>query len=273
MSYNPSLEAHQDLLRTAHEIELRREADVEKGRKEKETMEAMKRLNDADLDEDERDPTKRFKGMTIDVPESGSPDEEVVDADEPGTSEVPVKKTGVRKTRTQKAKAARSLAEVRFPSIICSFRLCSNGMIFVQKRLMAEQAARKRMSASLTTVKSLIRSTEQTASSREALLASRKLAIADRKRKDVVGEKIGKHTVKTGEIDVQLTDELSESLRGLQVRKIHSHFVSGRTDAIDSLKGTSSKIDSSVCSIALWSSLVNASCMFLHIRPCQILGC
>jgi hypothetical protein len=41
-----------------------------------------------------------------------------------------------------------------------------------------------------------------------------------RKRKDVVGAKIGKHVVKSGEIDVQLTDELSESLRVLQVRLI-----------------------------------------------------
>lgn len=119
MSYNPSLEAHQDLLRSAHEIELKREADIEKGREEKETMEAMKRLNEADLDEEDRDPSKRFKGMKIDVPEAEVAYGE--ESEEPATSEVPVKKNGVRKTRTQKAKAARSLAEVRSPSILLPY--------------------------------------------------------------------------------------------------------------------------------------------------------
>ena len=42
---------------------------------------------------------------------------------------------------------------------------------------------------------------------REALLAQSGLA----------GQKLGKHVVREGEVDVQLGEELSESLRGLQV--------------------------------------------------------
>lgn len=33
----------------------------------------------------------------------------------------------------------------------------------------------------------------------------------------LAGQKVGKHVVREGEVDVQLGEELSESLRGLQV--------------------------------------------------------
>lgn len=36
------------------------------------------------------------------------------------------------------------------------------------------------------------------------------------KKRALVGRRVGKHVVKSGEVDVQVTDELSESLRGLK---------------------------------------------------------
>lgn len=50
------------------------------------------------------------------------------------------------------------------------------------------------------------------------MIAAQKLAVDKSRRKPLIGRRVGKHIVKSGEVDVQLTDELSESLRGLQVR-------------------------------------------------------
>lgn len=110
LSYNPSLEAHQDLLRAAYEIELQREVEASKQQELKEKMEALKRLTVEDAGEDGLDPSKKFKGMRIDVPDDATPNFDF--ADEETTNFVPVKKASVRKTKSEKAKAARSRAEV-----------------------------------------------------------------------------------------------------------------------------------------------------------------
>jgi hypothetical protein len=41
----------------------------------------------------------------------------------------------------------------------------------------------------------------------------------------LAGQKLGKHVVREGEVDVQLGEELSESLRGLQVCAIQSFLM------------------------------------------------
>lgn len=63
----------------------------------------------------------------------------------------------------------------------------------------------------------MTRSTNAELSTRSALLAERKAQEDIERKKTLVGKKIGKHKVGKGEVDVQLTDELSESLRALQV--------------------------------------------------------
>lgn len=105
-SYNPLAESHQSLLRSAHEIELAREAEAEKWRAEKERLEALKRKR-VDASEEE---VGTYRGMVVDVPEEDDVEEEL----EESAVVVPVRKMPGRKTTSQRAKAARLLAEVRF---------------------------------------------------------------------------------------------------------------------------------------------------------------
>ena len=76
---------------------------------------------------------------------------------------------------------------------------------------------------SLDTVRSITKETKRKLNAREALIVAKKLAAAKASRQSLAGRKIGRHVVKPGNIDVQLTDELSESLRALQVYGISLH--------------------------------------------------
>lgn len=105
LSYNPTYEAHQSLLKTAHDVEARREADENAWRGTKEQMEAMKHLKDGD------DTAERFKGMMIDVPEGDIEDGDPGDQPTKAAIIAP-NKSPARKTRQQKLKAARLRAEV-----------------------------------------------------------------------------------------------------------------------------------------------------------------
>lgn len=73
------------------------------------------------------------------------------------------------------------------------------------------------MVVSISNVKSMVKSTNRALASRETLSAAQKQAAEETKRKEVTGTKIGKHVVKSAEIDVQLTEDLSESLRSIKV--------------------------------------------------------
>ena len=94
----------------------------------------------------------------------------------------------------------------------------------LQKHALAEKAHRRRLLASLTTIKALSKSVDQTLTSRERTIAALKLAKDQSKGNSMAGKKLGKHVVKTGEVDVQLGEELSESLRGLKVRVFMAVF-------------------------------------------------
>lgn len=107
LSYNPSYEAHQELLNAAHGIELKREADAEAWRPKKERMEAMKHA----FGDDEDNSIARFRGMAIDNPEEGQDDNNGDSASQ--SAVVPSKSVPARKTRQQKLKTARLRAEVR----------------------------------------------------------------------------------------------------------------------------------------------------------------
>jgi hypothetical protein len=84
-----------------------------------------------------------------------------------------------------------------------------------------ERTLRKQLHASVDTAKFLRKTADKTQASRaliaeeqhvkqQALLAQSGLA-------GFAGQKLGKHVVREGEVDVQLGEELSKSLRGLQV--------------------------------------------------------
>lgn len=85
-------------------------------------------------------------------------------------------------------------------------------------------------------------------------------------RQPLVGRKIGKHTVKPAEIDVQLTDELTESFRALQVRAVIPG-VPGVSEGINYLmfspKATCSRTGFSACSSVLWSNREKEYCKCL----------
>lgn len=75
-------------------------------------------------------------------------------------------------------------------------------------------------------MRSIAKETKRKLTAREALIVAKKLEAAKASRQSLAGRKIGKHVVKPGELDVQLTDELSESLRALQVGAVVT-FVNG----------------------------------------------
>ena len=81
-----------------------------------------------------------------------------------------------------------------------------------------QRALRKRLHASVDTAKSLRKAAERTQATRAQIAAQRR---AKREallaQSGLAGQKLGKHVVREGEVDVQLGEELSESLRGLQV--------------------------------------------------------
>jgi nucleolar protein 53 len=78
---------------------------------------------------------------------------------------------------------------------------------------LAEKAARKRLLASISSLKKLTHSNDDAVSSRAKILLARK----EKERVEgLAGKRVGKHVVPDKVTDVQLTSELSESLRALQ---------------------------------------------------------
>jgi nucleolar protein 53 len=82
-----------------------------------------------------------------------------------------------------------------------------------------ERTLRKRLHASVDTVKTLRTAGDKTLAARERASKERRAKQEARlARGGLAGQKLGKHVVREGEVDVQLGEELTESLRGLQVR-------------------------------------------------------
>ncbi|KAF7317792.1 Ribosome biogenesis protein NOP53 [Mycena kentingensis (nom. inval.)] len=164
-SYNPRIDAHQELLRTAVDIEEKREKEAELLAAEKAKFERAK-------ENAVEDAIGVPAGMRVDVPAEGADDE-----DDGATEAIPKEMPG-RKTKAQRNKAARLLAEMIFAS-----------------------SAKK---------------ANQTLSTRASTLALRQAALKAKLKSGLAGKKLGKHRVPVGEVDVQLGEDLSESLRGLK---------------------------------------------------------
>jgi nucleolar protein 53 len=86
-----------------------------------------------------------------------------------------------------------------------------------------ERTLRKRLHASVDTVKTLRKAADRTQTARIKAAAERRAKQeAHLAQNGLAGQKFGKHVVREGELNVQLGEELSESLRGLQVCAIFS---------------------------------------------------
>ncbi|KDR76926.1 hypothetical protein GALMADRAFT_66490 [Galerina marginata CBS 339.88] len=187
-SYNPPVEAHLELLEKAASIEAKRLRDAEK------LAEIKAKMEGARLTQEEYD-IAVAAGMTVQAVQDDKDDENV--ASEGEEEPVPsVKKVPERKTKAQRNRATRVLAE---------------------KRALAEKAHRKRLLASISDVKTLRRTTAQAMSTQEQEREERRIALVEKlKKHGVAGQKLGKHKVPEGRVDVQIGEDLSESLRGLK---------------------------------------------------------
>lgn len=185
-SYNPPVQAHQELLLQAHEKEEQRIRAAEKLADVKEKMESAKR--------DVEEPNLAVaSGMRL--------YEDIADEDEDesapdGGADIAAKRLPPRKTQAQRRKAARLLAE---------------------KRELAERAARKRMLAVIPSAKTLRRANAKLMLARKMEQEKKLTAETEKlKQQGLAGRKLGKHKVPEGTVDVQLGEDLSESLRQLK---------------------------------------------------------
>ncbi|KAH6903331.1 ribosome biogenesis protein Nop53/GLTSCR2 [Coprinopsis sp. MPI-PUGE-AT-0042] len=183
-SYNPPVEAHQELLVKAAEIEAKKVAELEKMAETKKKMEAAK------LREDGYDWTLP-PGMQLDRISQVSSDDE-----EGGEAVVPRAKQSKMKTQAQKNRAARVAAE---------------------QRALSDKAAKKKLLASIEQAKSFRKATARQMSEREKDHLKKRLELQEKMKKmGLAGQKLGKHKVPEGEVSVQIGEDLSESLRGLK---------------------------------------------------------
>ncbi|KAJ7065292.1 ribosome biogenesis protein Nop53/GLTSCR2 [Mycena amicta] len=180
-SYNPPVAAYKELLRTAVEMEEKREAEAVKLAEEKAKF---ARAKENAVEYVPGVPA----GMTVDKP--------VDDGERDAADEVVIpKEMPPRKTKAQRNKAARLLAE---------------------KRALAEKARKKRELAVVHDIRQLRRTANKTLSTREQKVSLRETALKAKLKGGLAGQKLGKHRVPVGEVDVQLGEDLSESLRGLK---------------------------------------------------------
>lgn len=195
VSYNPAVEAHSALLSAAVQEEMdrleaeKREAervavlgDVIAGRREVDIMgeEAQGKILGMTIG--------RGDGLASDVDESDSDDE---DGFKP--------KQTKRKTQAQRNKALRA-REARHAA--------------------KHEAERKRLEKAIPGAKALGKNVEARQKAQEEAKRLRRVAAAQREKAGYAGgEKVGKHRVGKKAVEVQLGEDLAESLRQLKVRK------------------------------------------------------
>ncbi|KAF8921183.1 tumor suppressor protein Gltscr2 [Mucidula mucida] len=181
-SYNPPVHAHQELLLKAHEIEEKRVLEAEK------QAVVKKRMEQARVDANAED--IGALGMTLDAPTA-----DTIDVEEDATISF-AKAMPERKTKQQRRKAEKALAE---------------------KRALAHKIANKKMMSIIERAKFLRKEAHKTSQQRAEERRVREQALAARLKRGLSGHKLGKHKVAEGNVDVQLGEDLSESLRALKV--------------------------------------------------------
>lgn len=182
-SYNPPVNAHQELLLKAHQTEERRLQEDAKLAEVKNKMHSSTTITVDGLP----------SGMLLETPVEMLESDDEVDEEEDGGS-APAKRPQ-RKTKQQRNKAEKRRAE---------------------KRLLADKAAQKRQNVHLNSMKSLRLSVEERLALRAKVLESRKAAVRQKLLQGIAGKRVGKHKVPEREVEVQLGEDLSENLRTLK---------------------------------------------------------
>ncbi|EGO04468.1 hypothetical protein SERLA73DRAFT_44469 [Serpula lacrymans var. lacrymans S7.3] len=183
-SYNPPLADHEELVHQAYEAEHRRVRDSEK------YLQTKRKIQNA-----RDDPSEAQEGvppgMKLDdiSPAAGDDEAEILG------DIVIMKKMPARKTRQQHLKRVKLQAE---------------------RRALAEIAARKRMNDTVGRVKSLRSEVDRTMKAREQAQSARDLSYRSKLRQGLSGRKLGKHKVAEDNVDVQVSEDLSETLRTLK---------------------------------------------------------
>lgn len=224
-SYNPSLSSHNALLQRAFEVEKVRAAKDQEERDFKQRwIQAGKHARELEADGDTRDhhgditgnrKKQSFAGMLIGSgDEEGSSDDEGVDgsvagledSDGRGKGESEARSnsalaTGQRKTRQQRLKEARIAAASRQA---------------LKKRLFKEEASL------MARLPSLSKAMQRRLRERAQRLTERRIKQKERTAKEgLAGKRFGKHKVpedvaSRSALEVQLGEDLSESLRGVK---------------------------------------------------------
>ncbi len=97
-----------------------------------------------------------------------------------------------------------------------------------QRRILAEKIAQKRFTASLNAAKAMRKNVGKAETERERQRQERDLRDQQEKlKKGLAGMRLGKHIVPDGEVDVQLSEDLTESLRQMKVRRIVCSALTG----------------------------------------------
>jgi nucleolar protein 53 len=100
--------------------------------------------------------------------------------------------------------------------VVCKVKYSK--LIIIQKRALAQVAANKRLLTSVNAAKAMRVSLDKSHAARQLKRENILQARRNKLKQGLTGYRIGKHKVADSQIDVQIGEELSESLRGLKVR-------------------------------------------------------
>ncbi|OZJ03971.1 hypothetical protein BZG36_03236 [Bifiguratus adelaidae] len=178
-SYNPTMEEHQKLLRKAHEDEVRKEEMKQRVLDQLAYPEHLDALEDIKVDDGEEQEEDEEKDET-----------EEADGTQTGNAQNGENK---KKTKTQRNKEARQEAEA-------------------QARLARQKE--KELQKSIAKAKDVQAALEEEERKKAEKLEKKRKRKAEKEVEE--GGRLSKHRLKKAPLEVQLQDELSESLRGLK---------------------------------------------------------
>ncbi|KIM57684.1 hypothetical protein SCLCIDRAFT_1219170 [Scleroderma citrinum Foug A] len=182
-SYNPPVQAHEQLLLEAYQIEKRKQDEVDRLAEYRKQIDGAQRIS--------------LGHIADGVPPGMTVDEIVENVDEPVPTDnvVVPPRASARKTKQQRARILKQK---------------------VEKQALAERALRKQILHSITLARSMKSEVDRTLKAREQARLSRQLTMRLRLRKGLAGRRFGKHKVPESHIDVQVGEDLAENLRTLK---------------------------------------------------------
>ncbi|KAG8892371.1 hypothetical protein FRC01_014200, partial [Tulasnella sp. 417] len=199
-SYNPAVDAHQDLLRKAVDVEEIREA---KRRKVEESRDRTAQLAK------ELDAKGEKVEMAVDTPaDEESAQEEADTADEPPSK----RKDPKKKLRRARRAATREKLEPRDNPTVTSLPSLK------QRHLSQVRAVQRRKLHDVNFHKQIAASVDAGVANRELSAKRRRLKLERLYANGLAGQRVGSKTkVPKADIDVQLTEDLAENLRTMKV--------------------------------------------------------